>query len=367
MTRRRLLGDWIWPLAVFGALAFVPALHVSIPKLFDQPLASPGTLALLASCLVFGAFALTYDLQFGYTGLLSFGHALYIALGVYLSNIAITDWHWSFWPSVVFTVVVSFVVATVLGFVSLRVTGIAFAMVTLAFAQAGAVLALEDPHHWTHGEEGLGADYTKLPQAFVGIVNTKNLYWLALAFLAFVFFAVRWAVESSPGRVWQAIRENEQRVEVLGMRPRTYKLQSFVLSSTLAAVGGIVYMVLYSGSTLGVTQPTFTLTLLLMVVIGGAGSRWGAVLGGILYTYLNDRLTAIGSSSAVEGLPHVLRTPLEQPLFLLGVIFILIVVFFPGGLAGLVSRGRPTGLRRLEEAVRPGGSEGGAPEPQETA
>ena len=145
------------------------------------------------------------------------------------------------------------------------------------------------------------------------------------------------------------------------MRPRTYKLQSFVLSSTLAAVGGIVYMLLYNGSTLGVTQPTFTLTLLLMVVIGGAGSRWGAVLGGILYTYLNDRLTAIGSSSAVAGLPHAVRTPLEQPLFLLGVIFILIVVFLPGGLAGLVSHGRPTGLRRLEEAVRPGGSEGAPP------
>jgi len=126
-------------------------------------------------------------------------------------------------------------------------------------------------------------------------------------------------------------------------------------------------MLLYNGSTLGVTQPNFTLTLLLMVVIGGAGSRWGAVLGGILYTYLNDRLTAIGSSSTVERLPHAVSTPLEQPLFLLGVIFILIVVFLPGGLAGLVSRGRPTGLRRLEEAIRPGGSEGGAPEPQETA
>ena len=78
-------------------------------------------------------------------------------------------------------------------------------------------------------------------------------------------------------------------------------------------------MLLFSGSTLGVTQPNFTLTLLLMVVIGGAGSRWGAVLGGILYTYLNNRLIAIGSSSTVEGLPHALRTPLEQPLFLLGV------------------------------------------------
>ena len=105
-----------------------------------------------------------------------------------------------------------------LGFVSLRATGIAFAMVTLAFAQAGAVLALKDPHHWTHGEEGLGADYTKLPQAFVGIFNTKNLYWLALAFLALVFFIVRWLADSSPGRVWGAIRDNEPRVEVLGMR-----------------------------------------------------------------------------------------------------------------------------------------------------
>jgi branched-chain amino acid transport system permease protein len=350
---RRTVSDWLWPLVVFGALAFIPKVGAHIPKLFDQPIDSPGTLALLSACLLYGALALTYDLQFGFTGLLSFGHALYIALGVYLSNIAITDWHWSFWPSILFTMAVAFVLANALGFVSLRVSGIAFAMVTLAFAQAGAVLALKDPHHWTHGEEGLGADYTKLPQAFVGIVNTKNLYWLALAFLAVVFFIVRWVVDSSPGRIWQAIRENESRVEVLGLRPRAYKLQAFVLSSTLAAAGGIVYMLLYNGSTLAVTQPNFTLTLLLMVVIGGAGSRWGAVLGGMLYTYLNDRLVAIGNSSTVEGLPHVLRTPIEQPLFLLGAIFILIVVFLPGGVAGLAVRGRPSGLRRIEAAVRP--------------
>jgi branched-chain amino acid transport system permease protein len=349
---RKLAGDWLWPGVVFAALAVVPKLDVSIPKLFDQPLSSPGTLALLAACLLYGALALTYDLQFGFTGLLSFGHALYVAIGVYLSNIAITEWHWAFWQGILFTMGVAFVLANVLGYVSLRVGGIAFAMVTLAFAQAGNVLALKDPHHWTHGEEGLGADYTKLPQAFVGIVNTKNLYWLALAFLAFVFFVVRWVTESSPGRVWQAIRENELRVEVLGLRPHAYKLQAFVLSSVLAAAGGIVYMLLYNGSTLSVTEPTFTLTLLLMVVIGGAGSRWGAVLGGILYNYLDDRLVAIGSSSAVHGLPSSLRTPLEQPLFLLGVIFILIVMFLPGGLAGLANRARPSGLRRLEHAVQ---------------
>src|SRR5207245_8819563 len=137
-----------------------------------------------------------------------------------------------------------------------------------------------------------------------------------------------------------------------GLRPHLCRLQAFVLSSTLAAAGGIVYMLLYSGSTLGVTAPSFTLTLLLMVVIGGAGSRWGAVLGGILYTYLNNRLVAVGSSSTVEGLPHALRIPLEQPLFLLGVVFILIVVFMPGGVARLALRGRATGRPSIEAALR---------------
>jgi branched-chain amino acid transport system permease protein len=349
---RKVAADYAFPLAVFVALAFVPKIGVDIPKVFDSSVSSPGTLQLLAVCMLFGALALTYDLQFGFTGLLSFGHALYIALGVYIANIAITIWGWSFAEAVGFTVVLALVLSLVLGFVSLRVTGIAFAMVTLAFAQVGAVLVRKDPRHWTHGEEGLGADYHKIPAAFVGIVNTKNLYWLALGFLAAVFFIVRWAVDSSPGRIWQAIRENELRVEVLGLPPRAYKLQAFVLSSVLAAGGGIVYMLLNSGSNPAVTAPEFTLMLLLMVVIGGAGSRWGAVLGGIVYHYLDDRLTAMGSSSTIQGLPGILRTPLEQPLFLLGTAFILIVVFLPGGLTGLATRGRPRGLRRLEESVR---------------
>jgi len=114
---RRLVADWLWPLVVFGGLAVVPELNVSIPKLFNQPVSSPGTLALLASCLVFGALALTYDIQFGFTGLLSFGHTLYIALGVYLSNIAISEWHWGFWVSILFTMGVAFVLAAVLGYV----------------------------------------------------------------------------------------------------------------------------------------------------------------------------------------------------------------------------------------------------------
>jgi branched-chain amino acid transport system permease protein len=206
-------------------------------------------------------------------------------------------------------------------------------MVTLAFAQAGSILVFKNPRHWTGGEEGLGADYTKLPEGLVGIFNTKHLYWVALGFAAVVFAVVQWAVHSSPGHVWQAIRENELRVEVLGLRPYVYKLMSFVLASFLATAGGVVYLLLLGGATPEVTSPNFTLTLLVMVVIGGAGTRWGAFLGGVLYTWADQRLGDASSSHAVSSLPSIFRTPLQQPLFVLGVLFILVVFFVPGGLA----------------------------------
>ena len=124
---------------------------------------SPGTLQLLALMLIFAGLAFTYDLLFGFTGLLSFGHALYFAVGVYVAGIAMTKWHWGFWPSILFTALVGLVLPLVIGAVSLRVGGIAFAMVTLAFAQAGSVLAFKNPGQLTGGEDGFGVDYTKLP------------------------------------------------------------------------------------------------------------------------------------------------------------------------------------------------------------
>jgi len=334
------------PAAVLVVLAVVPKLAIDIPYAFQDTLNAPGTLQLLALCLVFGGLAMTYDLLFGFTGLLSFGHALYFAAGVYVTDVAITKWHWSFVEAIAFAALVGVVLPLVLGAVSLRVGGIAFAMVTLAFAQAGSILVLKNPHNWTGGEEGLGADYTKLPQGLIGIFNTKHLYWVALAFAAAVFAIVQWAVHSSPGHVWQAIRENELRVQVLGLRPFGYKLMVFVLASFLATAGGVVYLLLLGGATPDVTSPNFTLTLLVMVVIGGTGTRWGALVGGALYTWANQRLGDASSSHAVSSLPSVLRTPLEQPLFVLGVLFILVVFFVPGG---LVRFGR---VRRLKEAFQ---------------
>jgi branched-chain amino acid transport system permease protein len=346
------MKKWAVPVAILVVLALVPQFSLDIPYVFNGPINTPGTLQLLALCLVFGGVAMSYDLLFGYTGLLSFGHALYFAVGVYITAIAITKWHWSFVAAIAFTALIGILLPLVLGAVSLRVGGIAFAMVTLAFAQAGSILAFKNPYGWTGGEEGLGADYTKLPAGLVGIFNTKHLYWVALGFVTVAFAIVQWAVSSSPGHIWQAIRENELRVEVLGLRPYAYKLMVFVLASFIATAGGVVYLLLLGGATPEVTSANFTLTLLVMVVIGGTGTRWGALVGGILYTYANQRLGDASSSHAVSRLPSVLRTPLEQPLFVLGVLFILVVFFVPGGLTQLGRLRRPKTLQRLQAAMQ---------------
>jgi branched-chain amino acid transport system permease protein len=346
------MRKWAVPVALLVVLALVPQFSIDIPYVFNGPINTPGTLQLLALCLVFGGVAMSYDLLFGYTGLLSFGHALYFAVGVYITAIAITKWHWSFYAAIAFTALIGVLLPLVLGAVSLRVGGIAFAMVTLAFAQAGSILAFKNPYGWTGGEEGLGADYTKLPAGLVGIFNTKHLYWVALGFVTVAFVIVQWAVSSSPGHIWQAIRENELRVEVLGLRPYVYKLMVFVLASFIATTGGVVYLLLLGGATPEVTAANFTLTLLVMVVIGGTGTRWGALLGGVIYTWANQRLGDASSSHAISSLPSVIRTPLQQPLFVLGVLFILVVFFVPGGLVRIGKVRRPRTLLRLQEAMQ---------------
>jgi len=238
----------------------------------------------------------------------------------------------------------------VLGAVSLRVGGIAFAMVTLAFAQAGSVLAFKNPYKLTGGEDGFGVDYTQLPAGFVGIFNTKNLYWLALAYAVGVFLVGRWAVNSSPGRVWQAIRENELRVEVLGLRPFDFKLMSFVLASFLATVGGIVYLCVISGASPSVTTPNFTLTLLVRVVIGGAGSLYGMLFGALFVQFI--RLTwGPALLNLFSKVHHVDTHAPGSGLVVYGVVLLLVLYAAPAGAAGLARRlfARPALLRPEED------------------
>ncbi len=331
------------PLAVAAAaivLALLPFAGLTLPGLFDGPLSAPGTLNLLGLCFVFGALALTYDLVFGYVGLLSFGHALYFATGVYVTAIGLARWHLSLGAALLVTAAVALVLPLALGAICLRMRDIPFAMVTLAFAQAGSILVFQNPLGLTGGEEGLALGSDALPPDLVGVANTHNLYWIALACLVVTYAVGWWAVRSRPGRVWEAIRENERRVAVLGLNPYLYKLGAFVLSAFLASAAGVAYLLLQGGATPQVTTADFTLSLLVMVVLGGVATLWGAVLGGVVYEYLDFRLIGLANAPALHALPAVLRVPLSQPLFVLGTLFVVLVLFVPGGLAGAVRRVR---------------------------
>ncbi len=344
-----------WPLAVLALLVVVPFSEVPLPGLLDGPAGSAGSLQLLALCLVFGGLATGYDLLLGRTGLLSFGHALYFAAGSYATNTLMLEAGFSFAASAVLGLLCGAALSALLGSVGLRVGGIGFSMVTLAFAQAGSILVERDPGGVTGGEEGRAVPADRLPAALVGIEHTANLYWIALAYVVLTVAVVHWAVRSPTGRVWEGVRENELRVHVLGLRPYGFKLVAFVLAGTLAALGGIVYLLLTGGATPRTTTPDFTLSLLVMVVLGGSGTRWGPLLGGVLYTWADQRLGDLSGSGAVTGLPAVLRIPLSQPLFVLGTLFVAVVYLLPGGVVRLPQRLRAARHRAddTEEDPRP--------------
>lgn len=324
--------------ALVALLACLPLLAIHVPGVLPGPTYTPGALQMMALCWLIGALALSYHLLFGVAGLLSFGHALYFAAGVYGLAIVLDTTEIPLLPAAALVLVGGIVLAHVVGAISLRVTGISFAMVTLAFAQAGNVLVRRNPGGATGGEEGLALATGNVPDAFVGVLNTRNLYWLALAVLVGVYLVVLWVERSRAGHVAAATRENEMRVRVIGGRPYLVKLLVFVLAATLATVVGMAYLLLQSGAVPRATSADFTLTLLVMVVLGGVGSRWGAIVGGVLYTILDQRLGTLASSATVADLPAVLRVPLSEPLFLLGTLFILVVMFLPGGIAGAASR-----------------------------
>lgn len=337
LTRRTIIGAAAG-LAGIVLLVLLPLLNLSLPGVLPGPTYTPGSLQLLAMCMLMAAAALTYHLLLGVAGLLSFGHALYFGAGVYGLAIILQNLDIPLLPAMGLTLLVVIVLAHLVGSISLRVSGIPFAMVTLAFAQAGSVIVGRNPDGTTGGDEGLTLRTDNLPDFLVGVVNTRNLYWIALAVLVAVFIVVTWVQSSRAGHVAAAVRENELRVRVLGMQPYLVKLLIFVVSAVLVSIIGMVFLLLQSGAVPRAISADLTITLLVMVVLGGVGSRWGAVIGGVFYTILDQRLTTLANSDAIDALPDILRIPLSEPLFILGTLFILVVLFLPGGLTGTAQR-----------------------------
>ena len=138
---------------------------------------------------------------------------------------------------------------------------------------------------------------SQLPAVLSGVVNAPYRYWLALAFCVFCVLVVAWLTAARTGHAWAAVRENEARVEVLGLSAYRAKLMAVVVGGFLGTLGGFVQLIVIGGANPHLLSTEFTLSLLIMVVLGGAGSRWGAMIGGVLYVLLDNRLQELSTSA----------------------------------------------------------------------
>lgn len=322
-------------LAIFIATPFLTTVNIGI---FDQPLGSPGTLQILAIGLVYAALAMTFDVLFGYTGLLSFGHTLWFAVGLYLPTVFMTQMQIPYLPAVLLSLVVTAIGALVVGSVSLRTYGIAFAMVTFAFAEAFSIFVQRNPLGTFGGDEGLRVPGELLPDMFRGVLGIKSVYWVALILAVVIFLILKQAVSSRAGRVWPAVSENPERVEMIGLRPYPYRLMAFMVASLAASLCGSVYLLILKIAFPTVAGASFALLILVMVTLGGTGRLWGAALGGFLYGVASIRLGSITTSGFGAGLPPFISGPLREPTFYIGVAVVLLMFFAPGGIAGVIEK-----------------------------
>ncbi len=316
------------------------------------PFIFPGVKALsvAAKVLVFLVLVASFDLLLGYTGIVSFAHTMFFGIGAYGMAIASTrmgaTWE-AMAVGLVASLAVSFVLSLAVGLFSLRVRAIFFAMITLAVAAAFQTLAsqLSD---LTGGEDGLSF---KLPallmpstqfleQPLLGVsVDGRLLTYYLLFFTALGLLLALLRIVNSPfGRVLQAIRENEFRAEAIGYRVVVYRTTSSVLSALFACAAGamLALWLRYNGPD---TSLSFEIMIdvLLIVVIGGMGTMYGAAIGSVVFlvaqSYLQD-LLKLGSEAA-SGIPMLsaLLSP-DRWLLWLGLLFVLSVYYFPTGVVG---------------------------------
>src|SRR4051812_34358585 len=316
------------------------------------PFAIPGVKALnvAAKVLVFIVLVASFDLLLGYTGIVSFAHTMFFGIGAY--GIAISASRLGAGWDALFiglgaSLAVSLVLSFAIGLFSLRVRAIFFAMITLAVAAAFQTLAsqLSD---FTGGEDGLTFKLPELispsfefsEEPFLGVSLDGRLlcYYLLFVTTVVLVLALLRIVNSPFGRVLQAIRENEFRAEAIGYRVVVYRTIASVLSALFATLAGAMLAIWlrYNGPDTTLSFEVM-LDVLLIVVIGGMGTLYGAAIGSGLFlvaqSYLQDLLKL--ASGAVAGVPWLaaLLSP-DRWLLWLGLLFVLSVYYFPTGVVG---------------------------------
>lgn len=278
------------------------------------------TTTLLTEALIYAIWAMSLDLLVGFTGLVTFGHAAGFGLATYAAGWFAREVA----PELPLVFVVSqsvvAAVALVTGFVATRVSGVAFAIISLAICQVLFQIAVG----WRAVTEGMdGLVGVPLPRLFGRtIASGVEFYLLTATLLIAVYVGLRWLVDTPFGRTLQAIRTNEQRAAAIGINVRLHKWLAFVISWSVAGLAGTLFVFMKAGTTPMVLHWSESGNVLAMTIFGGLGTLIGPIVGAIGFVFLRDEFT----------------THFRAWQFAFGLVFVLVVILLPSGLAGLAGR-----------------------------
>ncbi|MGB8621315.1 MAG: branched-chain amino acid ABC transporter permease [Paracoccaceae bacterium] len=278
--------------------------------------------ALAANILIFGLFALGFNLVFGYTGVLSFGHAAFFGVGAYGTGIAIVHLGLPWWVAMLIGVLAAGVTAMIMGALAIRTRGIYFAMVTLALAQCVYYIVYQ-MKGWSGGEDGLtGVSVRQINFGFASIdlLDPMQKYFFTLTFVALAIFIFSRILASGFGAVLEAVRENEDRARACGYDVRLTKWLAFVISGLFCGLAGALNAIHLSVVPIEILHYHMSGQVVMMALLGGMGTFFGPFAGAIVFLLLED----------------VVTTMTTHWQLILGLVFMACVLFFPRGVWGSV-------------------------------
>jgi len=302
------------------------ALIVLAVALLVFPLIAGSYLVSVMVLVLFAAYlGQAWNIMMGYAGLLSIGHALYVGLGAYAAAALFVHWGISPWLGVLVGMLAAALAGTVIGALSFRfgVTGVYFALLTIAFAEFTRILF--DHLGWVGGSSGLFLPVKSL--ATNDLVNLRGspamFYYLMLALVAAALLLSRALIRSRIGYYWQAIREDPDAAEALGINSFRYRLAAVALSAAMTAVAGTVeafyYNNLYPSSVFAIGN---SVELMSAPIVGGLGTLFGPLLGAFALTALGETMTSLTASLHLDGIKQ----------WCYGAVLLLIVALQPGGI-----------------------------------
>ena len=275
---------------------------------------------LLIEVFILAVFAISYDLVLGITGLLSFGHAMFFAVGAYLTGILLKSFGWGLLPTLGVVILAGIVQAILFAIVLPRVQGLTFALVTLGMASVFAIaIGTRELADYTGADVGLQG--IPRPDFLNPTTERLRFYFVALIFALVVYLVYRRFVDSPTGRVCIAIRENEDRARMLGFNTFYFKLAALTVASVTAALAGTLHALFKPIVSPEIAGMGYTVDALLIILIGGMGTLSGAMVGAALYRLLQFYLFKWFGESAA---------------FLLGAVYVALVLFVPYGIVGTI-------------------------------